>query len=115
MQKLTTNIGVLLELGKIPLSIYDKKFGFKNWERISNRNNCNKLVIMSYENAVSLKLTWPTKIQNSLSEIGMLENFILRVVNTQNKAFQRMSDIFHQNAFSKINDINNKFRTYSII
>ena len=115
VQKQTTNVGVLLELGQIPLSVYAKKFAFKNWERISNRSNCNKMVIMSYENAVSLKLTWPTRIQSLLSEIGMLENFILRVVNTHNKAFQRMSDIFHQNAFSKINDINNKLRSYSII
>ena len=115
VQKQTTNVGVLLELGQIPLSIYAKRLGFKNWERITNQNDCNNMVIASYENAVALSLTWPTSLQNLLSEIGMLENFISRTVNTHCTAFQRMSDIFHQSAFSQINDPNSKLRTYSIM
>ena len=34
VQTQTTNIGVLLELGRIPLSISAVKFALKNWERI---------------------------------------------------------------------------------
>ena len=34
VQKQTTNIGVLLELGRIPLNIECMKLGVKNWERI---------------------------------------------------------------------------------
>ena len=34
VQKQTTNIRVLLELGRIPLQIYSGKVGIKNWERI---------------------------------------------------------------------------------
>ena len=58
VQKQTTNIGVLLELGQIPLSIYAKKMAIKNWVRISNRSYCNDLTVMSYENSLSLHLTW---------------------------------------------------------
>ena len=115
VQKQTTNVGVLLELGQIPLSMYAKRLGFKNWERITDQNNCNNMVIRSYENAVALRLTWPTRIQNLLSEIGMLENFTLKAVNTHCTAFQRMSDIFHQSSFSQINEPNSKLRTYSIV
>ena len=34
VQKLTTNIGVLLELGRAQLNLSATKFGVKNWERI---------------------------------------------------------------------------------
>ena len=34
VQKQTTNIGVLLELGRIPLNFFATKFAIKNWERI---------------------------------------------------------------------------------
>ena len=33
----TTNIGVLLELGRIPLEIYAVKLAVKNWERIKKQ------------------------------------------------------------------------------
>ena len=114
VQKQTTNVGVLLELGQIPLSIYAKKMAIKNWERISNHLNCNDMAIVSYENSVALNLTWPKRIENTLSEIGMLENFLLKTVNTNHVAFQRMCDIFHQDSFSQIRDVKSKLRTYSI-
>ena len=36
VQKQTTNVGVLLELGRIPLQNYVIKAAIKNWERIKN-------------------------------------------------------------------------------
>ena len=71
------------------------------------------MVIVSYESAVTLNLTWPTKIKNILSEIGMFEDFLLKRNNTHLNAYQRMSDIFHQGAFSQIGDENSKLRTYN--
>ena len=114
VQKQTTNIGVLLELGQIPLSIYAKKMAIKNWVRISNRSYCNDLTVMSYENSLSLNLTWPTRIKN-ISEIGMLQDFISVNTNAHCLAFQRMSDIFHQNSFSEIRKESGKLRTYSLL
>ena len=54
----TTNIGVLLELGRIPLEIYAVKLAVKNWERI----NC--LVLASYIDAVGENLLWLANIRN---------------------------------------------------
>ena len=34
VQKQTTNTGVLLELGQVPLQTHAKKNAIKNWERI---------------------------------------------------------------------------------
>ena len=36
VQKQTTNVGVLLELGRIPLQTYAKRAAIKNWERIKS-------------------------------------------------------------------------------
>ena len=51
VHKQTTNIGVLLELGRGTLDIECIKFGIKNWERIRG-GNANKLIIDSYNNAL---------------------------------------------------------------
>ena len=115
VQKQTTNVGVLLELGQVPLHLCAQKMAIKNWGRISNHTGCNNMVIISYENAESLNLTWPTRIKNILSEIGMYENFLSKSPNTHFKAYQRMNDIFHQSAFSQIGDESSKLRTYSTL
>ena len=44
VQKQTTNIGVLLELGRIPLTIYAQKAGMKNWERI-RKKTCKHFIV----------------------------------------------------------------------
>ena len=115
VQKQTTNIGVLLELGQIPLSIHAKNTAIKNWVRISNKLNANRMVMLSYENALTFNLSWPIKIRETLSEIGMFENFLHKSKDTHFIALQRLSDIFHQNSFAKINDEVSKLRTYGTI
>ena len=57
VQKQTTNIGVLLELGRIPLDIYAMKFSIKNWERIKGKH-ANDLLMLSYNDAVKENLPW---------------------------------------------------------
>ena len=74
VQKQTTKIAVLLELGQIPLNINAKKMAIKNWERISLKKNANKLVVKSYEFAIEGNLNWPYLIQNKLTEIGMMNS-----------------------------------------
>ena len=115
VQKQTTNIGVLLELGQVPLSIQANKNAIKNWGRITNHTKCNELLSMSYANAIINNLTWPERVKNTLSEIGMLNKFLSKDSRTHTQAFQRMSDIFHQNSFSEIKKDSSKLRTYSMI
>ena len=60
----TTNIGVLLELGRIPLEIYAVKLAVKNWERIKkNKGNC--LILASYSDAVGENAFETIKEENS--------------------------------------------------
>ena len=114
VQKQTTNIGVLLELGQIPLIVCAKTMAIKNWERICLKKNANNLVIKSYEFAIEENLNWPLLIKNKLAEIGMMQSFE-GDNNTDKKAFLRMSDIFHQEAFTAISKESSKLRTYKII
>lgn len=114
VQKQTTNIGVLLELGQIPLNVHAKKMAFKNWERICLQKKANNLVLKSYEFAIEENLNWPKLIQNTLAEIGMMQSFV-GGSNIHEKAFSRMKDIFHQEAFSAINMESSKLRTYKLI
>ena len=48
LQKSTTNAGVLLELGRVPLSLYAIKLAIKNWERI-RKNKANSVLLESYK------------------------------------------------------------------
>ena len=114
VQKQTTNLGVLLELGQIPLNLYAKKMTIKNWERISSGKKANTLVLKSYEFAIKEHLSWPLLVKNKLAEIGMLQSFE-GDRNTNEKAFSRMKDIFHQEAFAAINMESSKLRTYKLI
>ena len=114
VQKQTTNIGVFLELGQVPLSLLAQKNSIKNWVRIVTKTKCNDNVIMSYENAVLKNLTWPTRIENTLSVIGMREQFMVRDEDSHLKALQRMTDIFNQEALSDIQREESKLRTYSL-
>ena len=69
---------------------------------------------MSYENAIEEKLTWTTRIENTLSTIGLREQFLLKDKDTYSKALQRLKDIFQQEAFSDIQRDDSKLRTYSL-
>ena len=71
----TTNIGVLLELGRIPLAIYAVKLAVKNWERIK-KNKADCLVLASYSDAVGDTLLRLANIRNTLEKNGMLSFFI---------------------------------------
>ena len=114
VQKQTTNVGVLLELGLVPLKLYARKHAFKNWYRIARLKKANTLVVSSYENAIAQNLSWPKNIEGNLSQIGMLDVFLSNGEDNNCHAhfFQRLWDIFHQEAFTEINKPNSKLRTY---
>ena len=64
VQTQTTNIGVLLETGELPLSNFAKKHSIKNWTRIM-RNKANKLTQISLENSENEKITWFEQIKKN--------------------------------------------------
>ena len=70
VQKNTTNIGALLELGRTPIILHAQKAAIKNWERIKNEK-ANNLVIKSYKDASTQSLDWFNSIKNALERNGM--------------------------------------------
>ena len=115
VQKNTTNIGVLLELGRTPLVLDAQKAAIKNWERIKN-SKANHLVIKSYENACTESLDWINNIQNLLGRNGMRNLFIENTPkNVHSKFYNRAKDIYHQESFSTILDVASKLRTYGLM
>ena len=117
VQTQTTNIGVLLELGLVPLYLFSIKNSLKNWERI-RKGQANKLLISAYEEAKNTKLPWENGIKSTLGVIGM-PNFYTndhsdKPIFVFKKVFSRFADIFHQNSFEKIRANDHKLRTYAI-
>ena len=72
------------------------------------------MVTKSYEFAVQENLNWPNLTRNKLAEIGMMQSFEGGNV-IHEKAFLRMKDIFHQEAFATINKESSKLRSYKLI
>ena len=113
VQKQTTNFGVLLELGLIPITIWGKKKAIKNWLRIAKGENCSIILREAYKFAVEENLSWPENVKNMASQIGLRQSFIDMDMDIHLQSFQRLSDIFHQQAFQDIKRIDSKLRTYS--
>ena len=118
VQKQTSNIDVLLELGRVPLHLYAIKSAVKNWERIKS-NKVNILVSVSYQKAMENNLLWITNIKNLLEQNGMACFYNNMHLNKpqfiHKKIFQRLSDKFHQEAFNTLIDKTSKLRTYGLI
>ena len=111
--KTTTNVGVFLELGLVPLNIYAQKNSIQNWSRIAKFETSNQLVSSSYRNSLLEELTWPLMIKKNLSKCGMMDVFFCeKRANTPQRFLQRLIDIFHQEAFAEINEPSSKLKTY---
>ena len=115
VQRQTTNIGVLLELGKLPLMHTAIKSAIKNWVRICCDVKGNKLVTSSYELNIFGNLAWATGIKNTLQQIGMFDIFLNRDRRAHLSFYQRKNDIFHQNSLYEIKQDSSKLRTYSLL
>ena len=115
VQKQTNTIGILLELGMVPVTLYAIKAAIKNWERVTD-NRSNILLHMSIKDAAKENLVWISNIRNCLVSNGMLNMFLEKKTSPVHKiVFQRLSDHFHQNAFETINNNNSKLRTYGLL
>ena len=91
VQKQTTNIGVLLELGRVPRGIYAAKSAIKNWERI-RKGQGNVLLLASYRGAMESNLPWISSIKSIPEENAML-NFYVND-HTNDKPFEGIPKTF---------------------
>ena len=117
VHKSTTNIWVLLELGRTPLMHFAQKSAIKNWSRIHN-SKTNSVMRASYKGAVTDDLDWYQKITSSINEIGLgnvLDPSTSLKDNFHSVYFRRCQDIFQQNAFGTIANLVSKLRTYNLI
>ena len=118
VNKKTTNIGVLLELGRTSLDINAIKLGIKNWERV-RKGNANPILGASYRDAMAEDLPWIQGIKGHLQRNGLLSLFLNEYPDEPNfihkKLFGTMVDQFHQNAFATIRKPESKLRTYALI
>ena len=109
----TTNLGVLSELGEIPLCIYGKKNMAKNWNRICKEKKGNELLLSSYQ--CNYPNDWGSNVKDYLSSIGMLNLFLENTTGEANDhsnrdtrdpaeekpydlVFNRERDMFNQTA-----------------
>ena len=118
VQKNTTNVGALLELGRTPLRQTAQKQAVKNWDRIQ-RSNCNQMIKLSFADAKTESLAWFVKITNCLAENGIRQvpdNLATpEIKDIDVKLYNRLTDIFYQESFTSIKKGNSKLRTYSLI
>lgn len=114
VQKQTTNAGVLLEIGRIPLSICAAKFSLKNWERI-RLGVGNKILLEVFKEGDE---SWDQSIKSLLESNGMLNFYVddpaLEYPFVFKKLYQRLYDNFHETTFGAINEISSKLRTYAL-
>ena len=118
VQKQTTNVGVLLEIGRVPLYLYALKFSIKNWERMRNGVG-NTILLESSKITLDNNISWVDGIKKNLETNGML-NFFENPPDSaypfiHKKLFERMYDAFHQTAFGEINTASSKLRTYALV
>ena len=117
VQKQTTNIGVLLELGRVPMELHAVSLATKNWERIK-QGKANVLLISSYNDAMNQNLQWIALIREYLGRNGLFSLFRNSYKNKpfyiHKKLFQTLSDKFHQTSFDVIENQQGKLRTYGI-
>ena len=112
IQRQTPNLGVLLELGRIPLNIYAKKNFTKNWERIALKRKANAIILYSYAYNHN---GWARSMKDYLSGIRLKNIFLnIRTGKLPNaEVFCRERDIFYQTSFRNIQINISKLRTFA--
>ena len=110
VQRQTTNVGVLFELGRIPITTYGMKSCMKHYSRIHILEKANKLVLPAHLLSLNCALKWTEGVKSQLNRSGVgSENRNPFLYNT---FFKRISDTFHQDAFTTINSEESKLRTF---
>ena len=116
VQKQTSNIGVLLELGRIPMCLYTLKSSIKNWERIK-RGQGNEILLESCKDSVDNQ-SWIPNIRWHLEENEMIDFYETFSENpypfVHKIIFNKLRAKFHIKAFDEIKDNSSKLRTYAL-
>ena len=112
VQRQTTNIGVLLDLGRVPIMLYGRKNCIKNWCRIHVLGRADDLV-STHNVLIGNGLKWNQAVINCLNNMGI--GWLSGTENVHEKAMTRMADIFHQEAFANLAKTSSKLRTYGKI
>ena len=113
VQRQTSNIGVLLELGRMPIMLHGRKHCIKNWGRIIITRRASEIVGWSHLNAIDNQLKWSLSVTDCLNRMGIGGRDVDKLVHV--KAMRRMADIFHQEAFADTNKEGSKLKTYAKI
>ena len=116
VQRQTSNTGVLLETGRVPMHLLAKKYCLKNWVRIAKSRSANYLLTLSYDNSLKHNLTWPTSVKNIFSKVGQFDLFLTNEISRKppnEQFFKRACDIFHQESFAEIHREESKLRTFA--
>ena len=94
----TTNMGVLLELGRNPICIYGKKNTAKYWERIGIKNEANSILLSLYLDPQ--ESGWANSVKNSFFAIGLMDIFLNKKTKkaANFEVFCREKDISRQTA-----------------
>jgi hypothetical protein len=119
VQKQTTNVGVLLELGRIPLQNFAVKAAIKNWERIKS-GKINPILLSSHNDAIIDELPWITNIKcilqsHNLENIPEAQTRRTKYPYIHKILHKKQCEKFHENTFQTIAGPDNKLRTYALI
>ena len=112
VQKQTTNVGVLLELGEVSITIFAKKNCIKNYIRINVSKRANNILTASVQIPTVTLSPWFSAVKNCSNSIGIGTPLNK---SAHQRAFIRMKDIFHQESFTDIHRSDSKLRTYGEI
>ena len=92
-----------------------KKNCVKNWERIALDRKANDIIIRSYDYNITKDTGWYMLVKNCVSKIGLSTIFTKKTKKCPNAiVFCRERDIFHQEAFSQIQNAS-KLQTFSLV
>ena len=110
VQKQTTNLGVLLELGEIPLTVLARNNCIRNFSRITVIKQANTLLTTLAQD-IPTNNSWFHTTQHSLDVTGIGKNND----SICKHLLQRLSDVFYQEAQQDLNRESSKLRTYKEI
>ena len=111
VQKQTSNIGVLLELGAVPIMFYGVKNCIKNWDRIHKKYEANDIVLKIHHMACEFNLPWPLMAKNKLDSVDIAPESDIQNIHVV--TFKNLTENFYQESFEKIYSEHSKLRTYS--
>ena len=112
VQRQTTNVGVMLELGEIPITIYAKKNCLKNYSRIIDLKQANSILIAAVNTTAVINSSWVKANKDILDRIGIGASIQVAIYK---KSFERLKDIFHQDTFADLKREDCKLRTFGKI